>query len=165
RWHSRESNRDNNEALATGLFHWPYFGTSSRASDSAMESVCRHDRNSRAWFADVAQCLLGAFGALVVWPDRSGYAFCGNNGNALVGGHRDRDRRAPRSADLSSRRFDDGIKAIPHLVQGNPSCRATFHRKRNEARVGFRLAFPDGRRNLRDNSDRLRAWTASALRP
>ena len=59
------------------------------------------DRNPCAWFTNITQCLLGASGALMVWPDRSSHAFCCGYGNSLVGDHRDRDRRTQCSADLS----------------------------------------------------------------
>jgi len=47
------------------------------------------------------------------------------------------DRRAQRPADLPPRRFDHGVQAVPHLVQGYLARGASIHRKRNEARWAF----------------------------
>jgi len=47
-------------------------------------------------------------------------------GNSLVGSHRDRDRRAQCSADLSPRRVDHGVQAITHVVQSDPAAALPF---------------------------------------
>ena len=81
-----------------------------------------------ARIANVAKRLLGAARAALVRSNRSRHAVCRGHGNALVGGHRDRYRRAQRPADLSPRRADHGLKTFAYLVQGDPAGGAAVYR-------------------------------------
>src|SRR5205814_697214 len=86
-------------SIAHSLHHW----TGSRAAvgiaDRALESVARHDWNASPRSADFAECLLGAACLVMVWTDGSRHAFRGRNGHAVVGSDRNRNWRAPCSAD------------------------------------------------------------------
>ena len=128
RRNSGESNPHHHAAVARRLLHWTCGGTSARALDGALEIICRYHRHDGAWPANAPQCLLGAARALVVWSNRSRHAFCSDNGNALVGGHRYRDWCTQCSPDLSSRGINHGLEAISHLVQGNLALGASVHR-------------------------------------
>ena len=59
-----------------------------------------------------------------VWQD----TIRGNNGHALVRRHRNGNWRAQRAANLQSCRFDHGLQASAHVVQGNPARGASVYR-------------------------------------
>ena len=113
--------------------------------------------------ANVAERLLGPARASVVRPNGSRHALRRRHGNALVGHHRHRDRRAQRPADLSPRRAHHGIKAFAHVVESDFAGRAAVHRQRHETRLGLCLALAHGRGNFRYHPDRLRAWASFCI--
>ena len=96
--------------------------------DRALEGIAGYDWNARSRSPDVAECLLGAAGVIVVRTDGSRHAFRGRNGNPLVGGDRDGNWRTQRAANLQSRRFDYGLQASAHVVQGYPARGASVYR-------------------------------------
>src|SRR5204863_9067774 len=81
-------NGDHHAPLARRLLHRTCRGTSPRTLNRALEIVWRYDWHYGAWPANIAQRLLGPARALMVWANRSGHAFCGGDGNPLVGGDR-----------------------------------------------------------------------------
>src|SRR5437762_1752363 len=100
----------------------------------------------------------------MVRSNRGGNALRGCHGNALVGGDRNRDRRTQRSANLSPCRIADGRETLAHVVQSDFACGASVYRQWNETRLGIRLAFAHGCRDLRYDPDWLWAWAAFTLR-
>ena len=87
--------------LAGWLRHRHCGRLAARAADGALQVLRRYSRRARAWLADAAERLLGAAGAALVRANGSSDAFCRHHGHALVGDHRDRQRRSQRATDLS----------------------------------------------------------------
>ena len=81
--------RHNHAPPAYRLSRRNYFRASTWIADRALEIISRHDRNDGAGITNIAERLLGAARAALVWPNGSGDVVRRSHGNALVG--RDRD--------------------------------------------------------------------------
>jgi hypothetical protein len=56
-----------------------------------------------------------------------------------------------RASNLCPRRTDNGLEAAAHLAQRDPPGVSTVHCKRDETRLGVRVALAHGSGDLRDD--------------
>src|SRR5262249_32796715 len=69
------------------------------------------------------------------------------------------------STNLRACGANDGFRTLPSMDTRDLTGFLALFNQRNETRLGIRLAFIDGRGNLRDDPDRFRPGTFIALRP
>ncbi len=134
-------------------------------ADRVFEIRRRHDRRARAWFADAAECLLGAACVAVVRTNRRRDVVCRDHGNGLVGGDRDRHRRAHDSTDLRAGGADNGLRSVSQMGARPFAGVASLSGQRNETGLGVCVAFINGRGNLCNDPHRFWPWSPSPLRP
>ena len=84
-------------------------------------------------------------------------------GHGLVVDHRHGQRRADHSADLQPRSSHHGFHRTAHLDACGDSGGAPLPAQRHETRVGLRLAFAHGGRNLRHDPQRSDLVNSSTM--